>query len=99
MIRGTTPSYQFKLPFDVSVLNKVWVTFSQFDKEIFTIEESDCYLDGNVVRVELTQEQTLQLESNALLDIQLRVLIVNGSALASKVFRVPVRKILKGGVI
>ena len=99
MVRGTTPELIFTLPFEVSSIQKLWITFSQKNSEIFTLEKEVCTLDGTEVRVSLTQEQTLQFSSNCILEIQMRVLTLDNVALASNIIRTSVQKILKGGVI
>lgn len=99
MIRGTTPTLIFTFPFEVSAVQKLWLTFSQNDKEVFTIDKDHCQLSESNVTVTLTQEQTLQLINNARVEVQFRVLTYNGTALASNILKLPVQRILKGGVI
>lgn len=99
MIRGTTPQLAFNLPFDTSIIKTVWVTFSQYNKEVFTIETESLTMDGPTVSVELTQAQTLQLSQNDSVEIQLRILTTNGDALASNIIKTSVGKILKDGEI
>ena len=99
MIRGTNPTLTFTLPFEVKTIQKMWVTFSQNDKEVFTLNKEDCELNGNNVMLQLSQEQTLSLLSNVRVEIQLRVLTFNNASLASNIIKVSVERILKGGVI
>lgn len=99
MIRGTTPTLIFTFPFEVDSIQKMWLTFSQNDKEVFTIDKDRCELSERKVTVTLTQEQTLQLINNAQVEIQFRVLTYNSTALASNILKLPVQRILKGGVI
>lgn len=105
MIRGTTPQLIFNLPFDVSIIKTVWVTFSQFEKELFTVETDDVIMSGKTITVDLTQEQTLMLEPETLVkknnnvEIQLRILTTGGDAIASNIMRTSADRILKEGVI
>lgn len=99
MIRGTTPKLVFNLPFDVSDIKTVWVTFSQYNREVFTIETENLTMDGMKVSVELTQAQTLELSQNDSVEIQLRILTNNGDALASNIMKTSAGKILKDGEI
>ena len=99
MIRGTNPTIIFTLPFEVSSIQRLWITFSQRNEEVFTLSKDDCEMTDDKVTVTLSQEQTLLLMSNSLLDIQFRVLTINDTALASNILSVPVHRILKGGVI
>jgi len=99
MIRGTTPTLAFKLPFDTSMCSCVWVTFAQGDKEVFTKETAACSLDGDMVTVKLTQEETLSFDCKQILQIQIKALTLGGDALASDIIETSVAKCLKGEVI
>lgn len=99
MYRGTTPTLKFSLPFDVSFIDVVWVTFSQKNKEIFTIETEDCVLEEKTITMELTQNQTLRLQGKDEVEIQVRILTHEGEALASNIFKTTVKRILKDGEI
>lgn len=104
MIRGTTPTLQFVLPFAANIIDVLDIAFSQqlqpyapaqivLDKNL-----SDCTLDGDTISLVLSQEDTLALSSAQDVEIQLRILS-NGSALASQIIAVPVGRILKDGVL
>ena len=99
MIRGTTPTITFTLPFDTSDINKVWITFSQQEQEVFTLVRSDCKFYEDTIEVTLTQEQTLKLIPNTFVEIQIRILDYYDSAMASDVIVEPMDRILKEGVI
>lgn len=99
MYRGTTPTLKFNLPFDVSFINTVWITFSQKDKEIFTIETKDCTLNNKTIITKLTQKQTLQLKGSNEVEIQIRILTQEKDALVSNVMKTFVHKILRDGEI
>ena len=98
MIRGTTPTLQFVLPFAANIIDVLDIAFSQqlqpyapaqivLDKNL-----SDCTLDGDTISLVLSQEDTLALSSAQDVEIQLRILS-NGSALASQIITVPVGRI------
>lgn len=99
MIRGTTPTITFNLPFAVSLIDKIWVTFSQFNAEVFTIENVGLEMKDLTISVKLTQEQTLLLNHNFNVDIQLRILTKNSEAMASNIIKTDIGRILKEGVI
>lgn len=99
MIRGTTPTLTFTLPFNTSIIDVLYITFSQKDQEVFTLEKSDCILSDNVITAKLTQNQTLAFNHNSLVEIQIRVLTNDGDSLASDTIRTGVEKILKDGEI
>ena len=99
MIRGTTPTLEFVLPFAVTSADKIWITFSQKGKEVFTIETQDCKINETVIQVVLTQQQTLKLLSETTLEIQIRLLTDTGVAMASQIILTTVQRILKDGEI
>lgn len=99
MYRGTTPTLSFKLPFDTSDLSAAWVTLAQDGRVIIDKPMSDCVLEGNVLAVTLTQEETLKLTAENRTEVQLRVKTTDGIAMASTIWRVEAEKILKDEVI
>lgn len=99
MIRGTTPTHTFELPFDTALLKEVKVIYSQDDKQIFCKRAKDCELDGCFVRLRLTQEETFMLDCKKQVQIQIRVLTLNDDALATDVITVSVKKCLDDEVL
>lgn len=99
MYRGTTPTLSFKLPFDTSDLSAAWVTLAQDGRVIIDKPMSDCVLEGNVLAVTLTQEETLKLTAENRTEVQIRVKTTDGIAMASTIWRVETEKILKDEVI
>lgn len=83
MIRGTTPTHTFKLPFDSSLVEKAMVIYAQNGVEVFRKELPQCQMEGNELRCTLTQEDTFKLSCEANVEIQLRVLTTDGNALAT----------------
>ena len=101
MIRGTTPTLEFTLPFDTSLIAEMYVTLAQDGKTVMEKALSDCSCSGTSVSLALTQEDTLGLQQQprSLAEIQIRVLTTAGDALASDIMSVYVGRILKEGVI
>ena len=102
MVRGSTPTFTFTIPFDVSLIEKLYVTLEQkVDEQTIQVEKSkeQCSLEGNQIKCTLTQEDTLKLIEfrNAL--VQLRILTVDNNSLVSKTYKVSVSELLKEGVI
>lgn len=58
MYRGTTPTHIFTLPFNVEQLKKVEITYEQLGQIILQKTETDCTLEGKIIRLELTQEES-----------------------------------------
>ena len=99
MIRGTTPTLEFTIPFDTSELAEAFVTLSQNDTIILDKALDDCKCDARKLSVRLSQEETLKLSCDCKTDIQVRVRTKAGDALASDIVKVDTNKILKDGVI
>ena len=99
MIRGTTPTLEFAIPFDTDALAEAWVTLSQSGEVILNKELCDCAVDKRKLSVRLTQEETLKLKCDCITEIQVRVRTLESEALASDIIRVDTDRILKDGVI
>lgn len=99
MIRGTTPTLEFVLPFDTSILVNAYVTFEQNGELVLEKTLEDCVCQENMISVKLTQEETLKLTSGSITEIQIRAKTADGDALASNIIRESTGRILKEGVI
>ena len=100
MVRGTTPTLTFTLPFPVSTLSAMYINISQHFENI-QIEKAltDCTVSGNDVSVVLTQDDTLRLVAGRQAFIQIRARTTDGTALASEMIPCMVEDVLKDGVI
>lgn len=99
MIRGTTPTLEFTIPFDTDLLAEAWVTLSQNKEVVLNKELEECSCDRRKLSVQLTQEETLTLNCDCKTEIQVRVRTQAGDALASDIITVSTDRILKDGVI
>lgn len=88
MIRGTTPTHTFVLPFSTELVKTLEITYAQCGKVILKKGTANADMSGNTVRIRLTQEDTLKFDAKTYVDIQVRVLTHEGDALASRVLRV-----------
>ena len=103
--RGTTPTYRLILQdttIDLAEANDVYVTFAD-DKYNKIIEKTgaDLYIDGNVVEIFLTQEETLKLPSGEIL-VQINWTYNEGGTVkraASQIVRTTSARNLKNEVI
>lgn len=84
-MRGTTPTHCFDLPVDASAVQKVRIIYEQHGKELLRKETADCTMEGRKAFVRLTQAETLQIDHNDLLRIQMRVLTTEGDVYKSDV--------------
>lgn len=99
MIRGTTPTHEFTIPFDTEQVEKVRIIYVQGGVERFVKTEVDCTMAGKVISCRLTQEDTLSLTSDNCVEIQLRVLTVAGDAFASQIMKAHVCACLEDEVL
>lgn len=99
MIRGTTPTVQWTLPFDHSLLECMYLTISQRGTVLVEKSLTDCTCDGANVSCRLSQEDTLALDCKKPAEIQVRVKTINGDAMASQIVSIPAGRILKDGEI
>lgn len=99
MIRGTTPTLEFVIPFDTGQIAEAFVTLSQNGKVLVDKPLSDCACNENKLTVKLTQEETLKLQCDCITEIQIRARTISGDAVASNIMRVTAGRILKDGVI
>jgi hypothetical protein len=99
MIRGTTPTLEFMLPFDTSRLAEAWITLSQCDNVVLNKRLTECECEAQKLSVRLTQVETLKLDCDYCTEIQVRARMLDGEALASGIIKVKTERILKDGVI
>lgn len=97
--RGTTPTLNFTMPVAAETLAVAYITFSQQDEVVFEKTLADCKLEENRLSVRLSQEDTLKLDDEYKVTIQIRMKDHSGNAPASKIFEVETGKIQKEGVI
>lgn len=103
MIRGTTPTLFYNLPFSTSLIKSAEIILKYNDaNKVVIIEKTlqDCVLGEQSISTTLTQEETLRLPAPSFVKIQLRVLLTdNITALATEIREVSVDTLLKNGVI
>lgn len=99
MIRATTPTHKFTLPFNYTqYVKKILITYSQKGNIVLEKNENDVQIDGNIVSYKLTQEET-KLFSNGDVRVQVRVLTIDNDALASKEQTVHIDNVLNDEVL
>jgi len=84
---GTTPSYTFDIPFDLSIIENIRVVFKQDDKIVLKKEKADCTFDVDTssIKITLSEKETFEFEKGQIIKIQLHVSIVGNSAITSNV--------------
>ena len=99
MIRGTTPTHTFILPFDTSLVDEIKITYAQRDEIVLCKNTADCLFEQSRVTVTLSQEDTFKFDCRTQVQIQMRILTVNGEALASLITTLDVAKCLDDEVL
>lgn len=94
--RGTTPTIRFKLPFETDVIQNCEVYLSQ-PNLLIVKRKNDCILQGNIIQVPLTEDETLQMSNKHPLEMQIRFEYTNGSLGATRIKQGDVGRILKEG--
>ncbi len=110
--RGTTPTFTWRLRnilfTDISVL---WLSIVQggkiiIDKDLSSVTLSDETetvdeetIHNTLVGVLFSQSDTLALNSKAEAEAQIRILLADGTAGKTNVYKLPVSRILKEGII
>lgn len=98
MIRGTTPSFTFKLPFPVDMVANAKVTLLQ-GETMLEKKLCDCEASEDTLTVRLTQEETFLFQCTAFIKVQLRVVTTRGEALSTPVYDVFVKTCLDEEVL
>ena len=96
MIRGTTPTLTFKLPFDCSTIDIISISFAQYNKIVFEKYYYDCVIKGNEIIVTLTEDDTLKFNSDEHAEIQIRVGI-GEQRFASQIMKIGIERVLRDG--
>lgn len=84
LIRGTTPSHEFELPYPAELIKDVRITYGQNDKAIITKNKSECSINNNTFKAVLSQEETLLFVPKKNANIEIRVLMLDGRVIRSE---------------
>lgn len=103
IIRGTTPTIEInvKSDIDLSTVDVIWIYISQQKQVKVDKQTSDVSFDvqEKKIFVTLSQDDTLALKADVDTLFQIRILLTNGTALATIASDVTVREVYKEGVI
>ncbi len=101
MIRGTTPTLRFKIPYTEEQIQLGYLTFSRGSSVFLDIPLTDerISVEDYYIYLTLSQEDTLKFNSRAVYSIQIRLLLEDDIAVASNIMTIPISAILKNGVI
>lgn len=100
--RGTTPTINInvKSEIDLAAITVIWVYIYQDKRVVINKELGDVTMDieNRIISLNLSQDDTLALKVGEGL-FQIRLLMANGTALATKASRINVEEVYKDGVI
>lgn len=98
--RGTTPTHTIVTDVDLRDAEEIYVTYEQNSYNLIEKKKEDLQeiLEDRLV-VKLTQEETLRFKEKGKIEIQIRALFGDGSALKSNVMETNADRLLKKGVI
>lgn len=99
MTRGTTPTHIFTLPIFAANIVKLRITYTQGQTVILEKTESDVERSGKTIKYTLTQEETLRFNSKNGVNVQVRVLTSDNTALASPIKKLSVSEVLNEEVL
>lgn len=99
MIRATTPTHIFNLPFETELIKDLIITYTQRKTIIIEKGLDECVLDGKTLAVTLTQKDTVKFSDRRPVEIQLRVLTTSSTALAGDITEAEVNRILNDSIM
>ena len=99
MIRGSTPTHTFDIPIDGSIIDKLEIVYHQ-GENIVTKTEKDCEIYGEIVKVKLSQDDTLSFQNTSRsVRVQMRIKTTSGDVMISDISTLSVEECLFQGVI
>ena len=84
IIRGTTPTHDFELPYVKELIKDVRVSYVQNNREIVTKKLDECSLVGNVLSIDLTQEETFLFLPRWKVEIEIRIQMFDNKVVRSE---------------
>lgn len=98
MIRGTTPTHNFTIPFDVSFIADLRISYAQ-TKEVLTKTKEDCTLNDKTITVKLSQEDTFKFDCSKNVKVQVRILTIEKEVVSSEPYIIKVGECLNNEVL
>lgn len=99
MIRATTPTHIFNLPFETNTIKELSITYSQRKTPLVQKNKGNCAFDGKVIALTLSQKDTLKFSDRRPVEIQLRVLTTSNTSLAGTITEIDVGRILDDNIL
>lgn len=99
MNRFTTPHFIFTLPFDTSQIKCFRVYFQQAGKLVLEKTNEHCLVEGNEIKIRLSQEETAMFDCTRYARVQLHILTITDEAMVSEIYNVFVGECLGNEVV
>ncbi len=99
MIRGTTPTHIFTIPFETELIADLRIIYAQNGEEKIVKKLADCTVDGQTITVTLSQEDTFKFDCSKKVQLQIRVLTYGDEALSTDVMLITVEQCLNDEVL
>lgn len=93
MVRGTTPTINYKIGLDTSIIVECVISFKQANTELFQKKYDEIEFSTNAASVTLTQEETLSFHAGKLIT-QIKVKTQEGKVYASPMLEIKVHEAL-----
>jgi len=77
--RGTTPTLTFEFDTSLDEFQIMHIAFEQNGSVVFIKTKENCYIDGNIVSVTLSQAETMLLKSGVKVNVQISVKYQDGT--------------------
>ena len=84
IIRGTTPTHEFELPYPQALIEDIRVVYGQNGKALFTKDLGECEISDGKITVSLIQEETFLFVPNKHLNIEVRIKLTNGKVVRTE---------------
>lgn len=84
VIRGTTPTHEFELPYPRELIEDIRVVYGQGGKAIFTKSGYQCTFSEGKLSVDLIQEETFLFSPLKKLEIEIRIKLTNGKVVRTE---------------
>lgn len=98
MLRYSTPIIEIETDINLADLTALWVSFRQ-DSVILRKTKEQVKIEGTILKVRLSQEDTAMFKADNIVEVQIRWLTENGSASGSNIASVVFGRVLEEEVI
>lgn len=99
MRRGTTPTLTFNISADGTLIKTLYITFKQLGDIVFEKTKNDCKVESDKIICELSQKETLKFKDKKDIQMQIRAVMDDDTAIASNIMITRIGEILKEGEI